>query len=768
MRIERKLIDKYQGKQGDYQFPDAKYWDDGVDKDYIEAIWSRFVNGGCATSPTSQSNWSMNRLYGAGKQPESIYYAWLSGSKKYPVEMSSVLSEYDMDTSSYAKKVRKGWDKVDFTVHSFIPKIKASIKGLLADVDYIVKAEAVDPFSKDEEENSKWRSLVFAENQAFLLSIANQFQTPVEDMQFIPDSIEEMELHAANEGYKVNWAVLMDKLIRFTFDISGYSEQKEMWIDDLLDNGMAVSRDEVDPDTGLVVHSYVNPANFVIQYSQFADYHDSTYAGSLDMVPFSVIKTRIEPGKYGQLESAMSYYADIYDNMPESEWDNTSVREDNTIWKQGMNKALVLDCAYIITDYDYYKEIKYRHCTRLKKTSHKDSAGNGRERMVAKPKRMVRVAKWVVGTDIVYDNGNMYNQPKSKYGREVRLPYHVYSLPYKALVPSLRGLADDYQKAILVYQNALMTAPRDLQALNVHMLQNVKLNGQPAKVEDIIEFSAETGKLPYSYSQTGQYKGGAGVPVSNIPSPMLSIIQSQAAKLDMIYRQVQEETGINLLSMGASPTPSTQVGTAELGYQATMNVLKPIITSCFKIKESIAKNAVYRIQNAVTWDKRFETAYSGILSNTEVALLQEAETNGCMYSIVMKAKPNRDHVQNLLNTVQESYRAGMLAPDDYLYVMEQVLNEHDTSRIRQYVSYKLKKREDKAQADRMQAINQQNSGLAQIEEQKMNAKMQEMVAAGEQRIKEILTKNQGALDVKMTEIQGLIEVEVRKQLAKQQ
>lgn len=767
MQIEKKLIDQYKDKVNDYPFPEKEYWDKEVDRQYVEAIWARFINGNCATSPDVWNDWSINRLYGAGKQPESIYYAWLKGTRKYPYEISRIVTEYDGDWTDYAKKVRKGWDKVDFTVHSFIPKIKASIKGLLADVDYIVKAEAVDPFSKDEEENSKWRSLVFAKNQAFLMALANQFQMPMEDMQFIPDSIEEMELHAANEGYKVNWAVLMDKLIRFTFDISGYGEQKEMWIDDLLDNGMAVSKDTIDPDTGLVIHDYVNPANFIIQYSQFSDYHDSTYAASLDLVPFSVIKRNIPKEEYPELESATRYYADIYGNIPESEWDKSNVQRDDTFWMPTLNKALVMDCSYIITDYDYYKEIKYNGRTRLKRVGYDAQIGSGRESIIKKPKRMLRSAKWVVGTNIIYDCGNVYNQPKSKYGREIRLNYHVYSLPYKALVPSLKGLADDYQKAILVYQNALITAPKDLQAMNVHMFQNVKLNGQPAKIEDIIEFSAETSRLPYSYSQTGQYKGGAGVPVTNIPSPALAIIQGQAAKLDMIYRQIQEETGINLLTMGASPTPSTQVGTAELGYQATMNVLKPIITSCFKIKESIAKNAVYRIQNAVSWDEKFRTAYSGILSDTEVALLQDAESKGCQYSVLMKAKPNRQQVENLLKTVQESYINDKLEPDDYLYVMEQLINEHDTSKIRQYVSYKLKKKSEKVQAQKQQLIREQNNGLAQIEERKMNAKMQEMIAAGEQKMQQILAQNKGALDVKMTEIQGMIEAIVRKELAKQ-
>ena len=133
----------------------------------------------------------------------------------------------------------------------------------------------------------------------------------------------------------------------------------------------------------------------------------------------------------------------------------------------------------------------------------------------------------------------------------------------------------------------------------------------------------------------------------------------------------------------------------------------------------------------------------------------------------MKAKPNRQQVENLLKTVQESYINDKLEPDDYLYVMEQLINEHDTSKIRQYVSYKLKKKSEKVQAQKQQLIKEQNNGLAQIEEQKMNAKMKEMIAAGEQKMQQILAQNKGALDVKMTEIQGMIEAIVRKELAKQ-
>ena len=50
-----------------------------------------------------------------------------------------------------------------------------------------------------------------------------------------------------------------------------------------------------------------------------------------------------------------------------------------------MNKALVMDCSYIITDYDYYKEIKYNGRTRMKRVGYDAQVGSGRESIIKKP-----------------------------------------------------------------------------------------------------------------------------------------------------------------------------------------------------------------------------------------------------------------------------------------------------------------------------------------------------------------------------------------------
>ena len=766
--LEAKIVNQYTSSsyQDKFPFPQGvEVWDEEFAKQYVEAVWAKFTNNGCYTSPSLWNEWSINRLYGAGKQPEDVYYAWLNGSKKYPREISGAVSQYDTDTN-YAKKSRKAWDNVDFTVHSFIPKIKGSIKGLLADVDYIVKAQAVDPFSKDEEENSKWKSYTYAVYQGYLLEQAGKLGVPLDDMQFIPDSLEELELHAAAEGFKVNWAIVMDKLLRFTFDISGYEEEKEMWIDDMLDNGFCGSHDYVDPDTHLIKHGYVDPKASIVQYSQYPDFKDIQYGGHVEMIPFSIIRSQIDPSKHDKLVGAMRTYAGIYGNAPESEWSKSNITTEESTFKVGMSKALVFNCSWIADDYEYYKEYETKYGTRRSKKITQDEFKKTNPDNAKKyPKRRLFHAKWVVGTDIIYDYGVVYNQPKSKYGREVRLDYHFYSIPYKALVPTLKPLADDFQKAWLTYQNGLATGFKDGMMLNTHMLKNVSLNGQAAKVEDVVEFLKDTGILPYSYSFTGQYKGGAGSPLTPIQGMSINVIQSSIARMDFIYRQVVEVTGINPLSMGGTPTSSTQVGTAEIGYQATLNVLKPVISSCFKVKESIGKNIVYRIQNAISWDKKFETAYSGILSENEIVLLKDAEENGCQYAISLNAKPNRDHVMNLMEALKQSYASQQIGIDDYLFVLEQILSGIDVGKIRQYLSYKVKKTNERLQREAMQRIDQQNSGLAQIQQQKSQVDGQQTMAKIEGKLAEIDRKYQGEIQKQLVVNQGEIEKIVRKVMA---
>lgn len=233
-------------------------------------------------------------------------------------------------------------------------------------------------------------------------------------------------------------------------------------------------------------------------------------------------------------------------------------------------------------------------------------------------------------------------------------------------------------------------------------------------------------------------------------------------RMDFIYRQVAEVTGINPLSMGSNPTSSTQVGTAEIGYQATLNVLKPIIRGCFDVKESIGKNAVYRIQNAVTYDSAFETAYSGILSQNEIMLLKEAEKNGCQYAIALNAKPNRDHVFNMLDSIKQAFARQEISVDDYMFVLEQTIAGVDIGRIRQYISFKAKKTQQRLQQEAMQRIDQQNAGLAQIQQQKSEMDMQQTTAKIEGKLAEIDRMYRGEIEKKFVEIEGRLKEVVQK------
>jgi hypothetical protein len=309
-------------------------------------------------------------------------------------------------------------------------------------------------------------------------------------------------------------------------------------------------------------------------------------------------------------------------------------------------------------------------------------------------------------------------QPRK--GGEVRLPYHVYSLPYKGLIRTLRPLADEFMKTWITYQNNSMIAIKEGYAINMHMFQNVPIKGKrSALLGEIIEFWKETGVLPYSYSLNGRYEGGAAMPITPIAGAAIKAIENAIARFQFITSQVSEVTGINPVSIGSMPSPSTQVGTAEIGVTSTMNVLKPIISGCFKMKDSISRNICYRVQNQIRYDKEAARVYKGVLSESDVMMLKEAEDNNVEYSIILKTRPTAAERQALFTSLKDAKATGQINIADEIFLQEQLMSGVDLKSIRQFLSYKISKWMERQEQQQLMAIREQNAGIARIEQQKV-------------------------------------------------
>lgn len=714
---------KYKENSHAYNFPNqgvaSSKKDEAYCRAFLEAMWCKFINNRAGTSLATWDDISMNRLYGAGKQPPSIYHSWATGRA---VNMDGVnsqaTSEYDLSPSEdYNTALRKGWNNVDFSVHSFIPKIKASIKAMLSDVEYDVKADPVDPFSKQKQEDSKWMTWAYARHLGFIAKYKASLGLPMDDASFIPESLEELDMYEASEGFKVNYAKAMEKVIRASLHASGYPEEKDMWIDDLLDTEMAASMDYVCPETKQARHKYVDVGKFVIQQSQYADYRDAQWGGHVEMMPLSLLANYIP---HDAMKDVAHSFVGLFGNPPESEWDKYAVAREDGTWGFYFFKVPVLHAKWIDTDNKYTKIVtnKFGNIRSYDVDETYKPKNKPNERLKHHSYRMVYTGSMIIGSGICFNCGHEYVQPRK--GGEVRLPYHVYSLPYKGLIRTLRPLADEFMKTWITYQNNSMIAIKEGYAINMHMFQNVPIKGKrSALLGEIIEFWKETGVLPYSYSLNGRYEGGAAMPITPIAGAAIKAIENAIARFQFITSQVSDVTGINPISIGSMPSPSTQVRTAEIGVNSTMNVLKPIISGCFKMKDSISRNICYRVQNQIRYDKEAARVYKGVLSESDVMMLKEAEDNNVEYSIILKTRPTASERQALFTSLKEAKATGQINIADEMFLQEQLMSGVDLKSIRQFLSYKISKWMERQEQQQLMAIREQNAGIARIEQQKV-------------------------------------------------
>ena len=138
-------------------------------------------------------------------------------------------------------------------------------------------------------------------------------------------TIDELELHEANGGFKLNAAKEGEKVIKDSWNVANGTELCEKIIDDLASLNIAGFKVEYDKEIGKEVPRYVDPEYAIIQYSKHNDFRDSSYAGEFMLIPaYKLQAYGIDP----KLIPAVSQrYAGIFGNpdwTDEFNWDDNN------------------------------------------------------------------------------------------------------------------------------------------------------------------------------------------------------------------------------------------------------------------------------------------------------------------------------------------------------------------------------------------------------------------------------------------------------------
>ena len=653
----------------------------------------------------------------AKKWAEAIVSLWLKDQTAIPYNKLTEISELrdlangNQDVTRYQKILldeseeggeMEGYMNINFDVFSVMPKFIRVVEGMMEQTEHQVVCTAIDPKSSKEKEELKLRAAFNMKYSAVISEI--EAGLGIENGQaFMPESAEELDLYAGMGGFKLARETEMEEGLDYTFYISEWKEIKQKLIKDLLTFNAICVKDYTDNHTRKVKARYVDPAMFVGQYSNSYDHKNMEWAGEIVQESVSTILKQdpsIDPEK---LRSLIKQYNGINGNP---QLTDTEIGVD---FSKTMNNVKWSNFLLDVLDFEW-KSINSEYWTSRKTQFDEELVYEeewGKVRNTDKKKtdiydiHVIYKAKWVVGTDIVFDFGLQHDIPRPE-GKEVALSYHFYKYPDKSVVQSSEPALHQIALAHLKLQNAIAQAAPAGISIEYTSLQNMKLGASKMEPLEILKIRKQQGDLLFKATT---HKGQVNIPGGYRPvqelaggiGPQLD----EFIKIFTVYTEfIREATGINQIADASTPNPEQSVGGSELAIAATNNALRPIYSAYINIKERVARNSSMRLQLLIKHNNEAYEGYVPVLGRIGAQIISiSADVVDANYYIKYEAKPT-DKRKEIIR--QAAIQA--MAPDrdgtksielpDFLLI-ERLLENGNLKYAEAFLNYRSKKNKEK-------------------------------------------------------------------------
>lgn len=281
------------------------------------------------------------------------------------------------------------------------------------------------------------------------------------------------------------------------------------------------------------------------------------------------------------------------------------------------------------------------------------------------------------------------------------------------------------------YQNSVAKMIESGFAVDMGMLLNLTDgDGKKYPVSEILKMWKQTGILPYMPSRYGNYQGGAVTPVHALPSDFMSKLEAINAAFETQFRLLEQVTGINPITLGQTPSPDAPVATTEASMQATSNIIKPIATALFEVKQNTGECLVSRIQTGIRVSDPVRKAYAGVIGQNDIKVIRLAEKNNTRYGLSMKAKPDQLFKQKLVQYIEVALASGRdgqagIEMSDAMLLEEKLWRGADISDIRNELTYLIDRRKQAMSLEKKAMIEAQAQENQQQQQQKQQGKVTE-------------------------------------------
>jgi hypothetical protein len=724
-----------------------------------EAIYSLFLRNKTSWAIPLINDFYQCREYSRGEQDNTKYKSWLTHQKQDDGSTVSYSSFDDTAISRVSK--REGWENIMWQNVSPAPMVLQTLHGMLDKLDYDVYVDTIDANSKALKEEQKYIKLCEAQNADWQIEYKKNAGIPVDEDVVYPKSAEELAMFEARNGFKLNVARAMQKLVRHSFNISDWDGTvRKKVIDDLICLGYGAARDYYDAEDSKWKVKYLDPAKTVMQFSNEYDYKDSEYAGYFAFWTISNLRNKLPDVPELEWTALAKACYTLYGN-PRDRWQNFYSQLDPTTgtYRYDGFKVPVFECEWMDTDTEkklYYTSVRGRRSiidlgydTEVKGLDKKKIEAGASQETKRIFKRIPRQCIWVLNTDYVFDYG-VINMASREGLSKPQLTFHVEQLLQPSLVKRMIPILDQISMMFLRWQNSLAMMIERGYAINTSMLANVTYGGNKLKPAEVLKLWQQTGRLLYSYGNTPTqtYSGGAALPVTPIEGGLGTRVEETMKALEMMFWQLEKITGINPVTLGSTPDPNAPVGTTEAAIQGTSNVIKPMLDAIFEIKGSIATCMMRRIQIGIRNNEQIREAYTGIISPSDMNALLLMEKEAVQYGMELKPKPDakqKARFENWINIALQNTREQRPGADlpDVMYFMTQLEQGADMYDLVDQLSYVIEKAKQESLKNSQDAIKLQSEENAKAKQAEIQGQMMKDNNLNQGKMKEEMVRASG-------------------------
>lgn len=727
---------------------------------FCKSFKNEFDLGGGKLLGFMTDHYEKDRLYASGKQPIDQYKQMLTMHRN-------------------KGKNKMSWRNLDWNILPILPTIVNIVINKVLGQNKDILIRAIDPISQNEERARRNQILTYLANRRIIQMVEEQFgvsvQSPMIPGAPMPANMQEIELHLAMYPKDRHIMELYDQIDR-VMSLNGWMEIWNQVVRDLVEVGIGGTKAWIDLNGEIRVRRVI-PEMIITNSVTKPDFSDLRRVAELIPMSIAELRASVPPGTFSEADfvrmANLSSKGRRYSTQGIESYFRAHYR-----YPYDAETVMTMDAEWLSADdYAYVKEWNNRGNLALEKqkdpywlsrvqwtdeegrvhTGVSDKQYEEYHRNLGSKREVIRNsyinlygAKWVVGTEYVFDWGLKSNMRRaiSKLG-QTSTNYQFYTF-FDSFVRRAEPVADQIQINWLQHQHHVANSRPDGLKINKRALTTMKVSGKGGQgmeldEVDLLQMYTESGSFVYK----GEDAGGRPYPYDPIQELKGGISEAAMQHMQMIIQHIdflRTVFGLNEVTDASTPNPKLGKKVAELMEQSTNTALGSIYHAYSNLYERTVQAIALLVPDAEMIKSSAKD--EGLGESSGQFFRANNDLTFREHGIIIEDGPTEEVKATLRKYTELAIQAQELRPEDAYLI------ENEKNIMRAYWLLAMKRRQKMEEDQRMKAEtfemeNQKNVESAKVAAQ---AKAEADIASSQAEMqKEValhpLKKELAALDI---------------------